>query len=219
MCSVCDGDGGWRGGGGGEKGRWFRGNGGGSVRRAADGGKGARVGGKEERPSLGQPCSRFLSVAQTPRTDSRVPSAVSVEAFRGSRRVFGEGGRRRVEDEPNVTTASRSPSPTRATIIFRIGPRLGDIPRLGEDCTYTTVPRSPWRTPCSPPPRCRVTQANIMRELNHPNVVSIYDFYQDDPDYFYMVLEFMEGGELFGRIVKKVSCNLIWYVAVPVLSA
>ena len=58
-----------------------------------------------------------------------------------------------------------------------------------------------------------------MRELNHPNVVSIYDFYQDDPDYFYMVLEFMEGGELFGRIVKKVSYNLFWYVAVPVLSA
>ena len=58
-----------------------------------------------------------------------------------------------------------------------------------------------------------------MRELNHPNVVSIYDFYQDDPDYFYMVLEFMEGGELFGRIVKKVSCNLFWCVAVPVLSA
>lgn len=54
-----------------------------------------------------------------------------------------------------------------------------------------------------PPPRSNTKQANIMRELNHPNVVSIYDFYQEDRDNFYMVLEFMEGGELFGRIVKK----------------
>ncbi|CAN0464787.1 unnamed protein product, partial [Hapterophycus canaliculatus] len=43
-----------------------------------------------------------------------------------------------------------------------------------------------------------------MRELNHPNVVSIYDFYDDDPKYYYMVLELMEGGELFDRIVQKV---------------
>lgn len=50
-----------------------------------------------------------------------------------------------------------------------------------------------------------IHKANIMRELDHPNVVSIYDFYQEDPEHFYMVLEFMEGGELFGRIVKKAS--------------
>lgn len=43
-----------------------------------------------------------------------------------------------------------------------------------------------------------------MRELDHPNLVSIYDFYQDDPKFFYMVLELMEGGELFDRIVQKV---------------
>lgn len=44
-----------------------------------------------------------------------------------------------------------------------------------------------------------------MRELNHPNLVSIYDFYQDDPKHFYMVLELMNGGELFDRIVQKVT--------------
>lgn len=44
-----------------------------------------------------------------------------------------------------------------------------------------------------------------MRELDHPNLVSIYDFYQDDPKHFYMVLELMSGGELFDRIVQKVT--------------
>lgn len=46
-----------------------------------------------------------------------------------------------------------------------------------------------------------------MRELDHPNLVSIYDFFQDDPKYYYMVLELMSGGELFDRIVQKVSSD------------
>ncbi|CBN74237.1 Myosin light chain kinase (MLCK) [Ectocarpus siliculosus] len=52
-----------------------------------------------------------------------------------------------------------------------------------------------------------IAEANIMRELDHPNLVSIYDFYQDDPKFFYMVLELMEGGELFDRIVQKQYYN------------
>ncbi len=46
-----------------------------------------------------------------------------------------------------------------------------------------------------------------MQELDHPNIVSIYDFYQDDPKQFYMVLELMTGGELFDRIVQKVGMD------------
>lgn len=49
------------------------------------------------------------------------------------------------------------------------------------------------------------SKVDILRQLRHPNVVNIYEFYQDDPAYYYMVLELMEGGELFDRIVKKVS--------------
>lgn len=44
----------------------------------------------------------------------------------------------------------------------------------------------------------------ILRELNHPNVVNIYQFYPKDPAYYYVVLEYLLGGELFDRIVKKV---------------
>ncbi|CAN0067799.1 unnamed protein product, partial [Sphacelaria rigidula] len=36
--------------------------------------------------------------------------------------------------------------------------------------------------------------------MDHPNVVGFVEFYDDDPDYYYMVLEFMAGGELFTRI-------------------
>eukprot|EP00903_Cladosiphon_okamuranus_P019868 g18261.t1 len=50
-------------------------------------------------------------------------------------------------------------------------------------------------------------QASIMHELNHPNLVKIYDFFEDDPKSFYMVLELMNGGELFDRIVQKKYYN------------
>lgn len=49
----------------------------------------------------------------------------------------------------------------------------------------------------------------VLRELNHPNVVKIYQFYPKDPGYYYMVLEFMLGGELFDQIVKKVCTH--WF--------
>lgn len=40
--------------------------------------------------------------------------------------------------------------------------------------------------------------------LQHSNVVCIYQFFKDEPDYYYMVMEYMAGGELFDRIVQKV---------------
>lgn len=47
-----------------------------------------------------------------------------------------------------------------------------------------------------------------MRSLQHPNVVRIHYFYQNDPTYFYMVLDFAAGGELFERIIQKVGVIL-----------
>lgn len=47
-------------------------------------------------------------------------------------------------------------------------------------------------------------QVRILRLLQHSNVVSIHQFFQDDPEYYYMVMEYMSGGELFDRIVQKV---------------
>lgn len=45
----------------------------------------------------------------------------------------------------------------------------------------------------------------ILRSLKHPNVIDIYQFFKDDPDRYYVAIEYMRGGELFDRIVKKVG--------------
>jgi serine/threonine protein kinase len=42
----------------------------------------------------------------------------------------------------------------------------------------------------------------IMRTLDHPNIVHMYDFFEHE-DYFFLVLEYVAGGELFDRIVQK----------------
>ena len=47
----------------------------------------------------------------------------------------------------------------------------------------------------------------ILRNLNHLNVLKIYQFFQDDPSTYYIVMELMEGGELFERIVEKVRVS------------
>ena len=51
------------------------------------------------------------------------------------------------------------------------------------------------------------TQVEILRRLDHPNVVAIHQFYRKDPKNFYVVLESLAGGELFDRIVEKVCCS------------
>lgn len=47
---------------------------------------------------------------------------------------------------------------------------------------------------------------DILKSLNHPNIVKALGFYEEVEN-FYFVLEFMEGGELFDRIVKKTQYN------------
>lgn len=49
-------------------------------------------------------------------------------------------------------------------------------------------------------------EVDIMRGLDHPNIVHYIDFFQDDKQY-YVVLELVEGGELFDRIVQKTFYN------------
>jgi serine/threonine-protein kinase Chk2 len=44
------------------------------------------------------------------------------------------------------------------------------------------------------------TECSILQALNHPCIIHIYDVY-DTPDALYIILELVEGGELFDRIV------------------
>jgi calcium/calmodulin-dependent protein kinase I len=47
-----------------------------------------------------------------------------------------------------------------------------------------------------------VGEVQILKELNHPHIVKIYDLYKDYEAY-YICLELVTGGELFNRITKK----------------
>lgn len=39
----------------------------------------------------------------------------------------------------------------------------------------------------------------ILRALDHPNILKIFEFYKDE-NYYYVVSEYCSGGELFDRI-------------------
>jgi len=42
----------------------------------------------------------------------------------------------------------------------------------------------------------------IMKKVDHPNILKLYEVYEDD-DYFFLVLELVEGLELFDKIVDR----------------
>jgi calcium/calmodulin-dependent protein kinase I len=50
------------------------------------------------------------------------------------------------------------------------------------------------------------TEVNILTTINHPNIVKASEFFEEDK-YFYVILEYLDGGELFDRIVKKTFYN------------
>lgn len=49
-------------------------------------------------------------------------------------------------------------------------------------------------------------EADVMNCLNHPNIVKLVEFIQEE-SYFYFVLEYCPGGELFDRLVTKTFYN------------
>ncbi len=43
---------------------------------------------------------------------------------------------------------------------------------------------------------------NIYSQLNHPNIVHVYEFYEDR-NHFYVVMDLLTGGELLDQICSK----------------
>ena len=50
------------------------------------------------------------------------------------------------------------------------------------------------------------SEVEILLKLRHPNIVQAFDFFEEVPQ-FYVILEYIDGGELFDRIVKKTFYN------------
>jgi calcium-dependent protein kinase len=44
-------------------------------------------------------------------------------------------------------------------------------------------------------------EAKILKMMDHPNIVKVYDYYEDE-DNFFIVMEYWKGGELFEHITK-----------------
>jgi calcium-dependent protein kinase len=45
-------------------------------------------------------------------------------------------------------------------------------------------------------------EINILKEIDHPNIVKMYEFFEDDKRY-YLVTEICKGGELFDEILQR----------------
>ena len=65
-----------------------------------------------------------------------------------------------------------------------------------------------------------LNEINILKQIDHPNVVKIFEFYNSEDEY-YLITEYCEGGELFTlinqkKILTEIQCAYIMY---QVLSA
>jgi calcium-dependent protein kinase len=49
-------------------------------------------------------------------------------------------------------------------------------------------------------------EIKIMKQLDHPNIVKLYEIYQDSRN-IYLITEYLEGGELFDLILKSKHFN------------
>lgn len=46
-----------------------------------------------------------------------------------------------------------------------------------------------------------VNEINIMRILDHPNIIKLYEVYEGQ-FHIYLVMDLLKGGELFDRIIR-----------------
>ncbi len=52
-------------------------------------------------------------------------------------------------------------------------------------------------------------EVDILKSLDHPNILKIYELYQDQKNY-YLITEYLEGGELFEKLeISKVISESI----------
>ena len=49
-------------------------------------------------------------------------------------------------------------------------------------------------------------EISILRNLDHPHIIKLYEIYQDS-HYIYMIIEYMQGGDLFSILQKRKYVN------------
>ena len=93
---------------------------------------------------------------------------------------------------------------------YRIGSKLGDgafgsVRKIthrvtGEVRAVKTIHKKSLRTPEEQ--ATFFNEVSVLRALDHPNILKLYEFYQDDKNY-YLITEFCAGGELYDRIINS----------------
>lgn len=53
------------------------------------------------------------------------------------------------------------------------------------------------------------TEINILVKTDHPNIIKLYEVYED-PRYIFLIMEECTGGELFDRIIQKVKTKQLY---------
>ena len=46
-----------------------------------------------------------------------------------------------------------------------------------------------------------MNEIEILKKMDHPNIVKLYEFYQDKLNFF-LITEYIDGGELFDKITQ-----------------
>lgn len=93
---------------------------------------------------------------------------------------------------------------------YRIGSKVGDgafgsVRKIthrvtGEVRAVKTIHKKSLRT--EEERQTFFNEVAVLRALDHPNILKLYEFYQDDKNY-YLITEFCSGGELFDRIINR----------------
>ena len=94
--------------------------------------------------------------------------------------------------------------------IYRIGKKLGEgafgsVRKLTHRTTgETRAVKTIHKKNLHSEEECQTffNEVSVLRSIDHPNVIKLYEFYQDDKNY-YLITEFCSGGELFDRIINS----------------
>ena len=84
---------------------------------------------------------------------------------------------------------------TGAMSVVRVATRRSDGMRLAAKC----IAKEPLNLEDE---EALMQEVNILQQLDHPNIVKLHGFF-DEATMFYLVMDLIEGGELFERIVQK----------------
>jgi len=109
----------------------------------------------------------------------------------------------RVKTEPyskffDTMKEVRYPDRYNVEIILGTG-SMGEVRRVYD--TFTKQRRAMKVIPRKGTNTAIMNEIEVLKKLDHPSIMRLYDFYEDD-NFYYLITEYCAGGELFDHIVE-----------------